>query len=72
MDEILDVFELDLGEMIAGGLQALLAGFLVVLGIVLMIASILVDGLFLWGVLLLVGGLVVGVIALLSFLDGVL
>jgi hypothetical protein len=72
MDEILEVFELDLGEVVAGGLQALLAGLLVVLGIVLMIASILVDGLFLWGALLLVGGIVVGVVALLSLLDGVL
>jgi hypothetical protein len=69
MDELLDVFDLDLGELIEGGLQALLAGVLLLLGTVVMLASIVVDGVFLWGALLFVGGLVVGVFAVVSFFD---
>jgi hypothetical protein len=71
MDELLEVFEFDLGELVEGGLQALLAGLLVSVGVALLIASIVVDGVFLWGALLVVVGLVVGVFALVSFLDGV-
>jgi hypothetical protein len=69
MDELLEIFEFDLGELIEGGLQALLAGVLLLLGTVVMLASIVVDGVFLWGLLLFVGGLVVGVFAVVSFFD---
>jgi hypothetical protein len=69
MDELLEIFEFDLGELIEGGLQALIAGVLLILGTLLMLASVVVDGVFLWGVLLFVGGLVAGVFAVMSFLD---
>jgi uncharacterized membrane protein YjjP (DUF1212 family) len=69
MDEVLEIFELDLGELIEGGLQLLVAGLLLVLGVVLMVSELLVDGTFLWGVALLVLGIVAGIFALGSFLD---
>jgi hypothetical protein len=69
MDEILEVFELDLGEVLEGGLQAVLAVLLLGLGTVLMLASLVVDGLFLWGALSFVGGLIAGVFAVVSFFD---
>ena len=69
MDEVLEVVDFDLGELLEGGLQALLAGFLLVVGVVVMLASIVVDGAFLWGLLIFVGGLIVGVFAVVSFFD---
>lgn len=69
MDEVLELFEFDLGELIEGGLQALLAGLLLLLGLVVMLASLVVDGVFLWGALLFVGGLIAGVFAVASVLD---
>ena len=71
MDELLEIFEFDLGELIEAGLQALLAGLLLILGIIVMAASIVVDGVFLWGALLFVAGLVVGVFAVVSVFEGV-
>jgi hypothetical protein len=64
MDEILDVFEL-----IEGGFQLLVASLLLVVGVVLMVAELLVDGTFIWGVVLFVLGIVVGLFAVVSFLD---
>lgn len=69
MDDVLEVFELDLGEVLEGGLQAVLAAILLVVGTVLMLASLVVDGLFLWGALAFVAGLIAGVFAVASFLD---
>jgi hypothetical protein len=69
MDEVLEIVDFDLGELLEGGLQALLAGFLLVVGIIVMLASIVVDGAFLWGLLIFVGGLIVGVLAVVSFFD---
>jgi len=69
MDEILDVFELDLGELVEGGFQLLVAGLLLVAGVVLMVAELLVDGTFIWGAALFVLGIVAGVFAIASFLD---
>jgi hypothetical protein len=69
MDDVLEVFEFDIGEILEGGLQAILAAVLLLLGVVLMLASIVVDGLFLWGALAFLGGLVAGVFAVVSFLD---
>ncbi|WP_159901751.1 hypothetical protein [Salinirussus salinus] len=69
MDEVLEIFEFDFGELVEGGLQALLAGLLLLLGVVVMLASLVVDGVFLWGALLFVGGLVAGVFAVASFFD---
>lgn len=69
MDDVLEIFELDIGEAIEGGFQALIAGLLLLVGVIVMAASIVVDGVFLWGALLFVGGLVAGVFALVSFLD---
>ena len=67
--DVLEIFEFDLGELLEGGLQAVLAGLLLFLGVVVMLASIVVDGAFLWGALLFVGGLVVGVLAVVSVFD---
>ncbi|QSG09328.1 hypothetical protein [Halapricum desulfuricans] len=69
MDEVFDIFELDLGELLESGLQAVLAVLLLAIGIVLMLAAIVVDGVFLWGLLLFVGGIVVGVFSVISFFD---
>jgi hypothetical protein len=69
MDEILDVFELDVSELIEGGFQLLVASLLLVVGVVLMVAELLVDGTFIWGVVLFVLGIVVGLFAVVSFLD---
>ncbi|QCC51871.1 hypothetical protein [Halapricum salinum] len=69
MDEVLDVFELDLGELVEGGFQLLVAGLLLVVGVVLMVAELLVDGTFIWGVALFVLGIVAGLFAVVSFLD---
>lgn len=69
MDDILDVFELDLGELIEGGFQLLVAGLLLVGGIVLMMAELLVDGTFIWGAALFVLGIIAGLFAVVSFLD---
>ncbi|SEP25268.1 hypothetical protein SAMN05216388_10551 [Halorientalis persicus] len=69
MDELLDVFELDLGELVEGGLQLLVAGLLLVVGVVLMVAELLVDGTFLWGALLTVLGIIAGLFAVASFFD---
>ena len=38
-------------------------------GVVLMVAELLVDGTFIWGVVLFVLGIVVGLFAVVSFLD---
>jgi hypothetical protein len=67
--DVLEIFEFDLGELLEGGLQAVLAGLLLLVGVVVMLASIVVDGVFLWGALLFVGGLVVGVFAVVSVFD---
>ena len=69
MDEVLEIFELDLGELIEGGFQLLIAGLLLVLGVVLMVAELLVDGTFIWGAVLFVLGIVAGLFAVVSFLD---
>ncbi|QSG12238.1 hypothetical protein HSBGL_1827 [Halapricum desulfuricans] len=69
MDEVFDIFELDLGELLESGLQAVLAVLLLAIGIGLMLAAIVVDGVFLWGLLLFVGGIVVGVFSVISFFD---
>jgi len=69
MDEVLDIFELDLGELVEGGFQLLVAGLLLVLGVVLMVAELLVDGTFIWGLVLFVLGIVAGLFAVMSFLD---
>jgi hypothetical protein len=69
MDEILDVFELDLGELVEGGFQLLVAGLLLVVGVVLMMAELLVDGTFIWGAALFVLGIIAGLFAVVSFLD---
>lgn len=69
MDEVLDVFELDLGELVEGGFQLLVAGLLLVVGVVLMVAELLVDGTFLWGAVLFVLGIIAGLFAAVSFLD---
>ena len=69
MDEVLDVFELDLGELVEGGFQLLVSALLLVLGVVLMVAELLVDGTFLWGAVLFVLGIVAGLFAVVSFLD---
>jgi hypothetical protein len=69
MDEILDVFELDLGELVEGGFQLLVAGLLLVVGVVLMVAELLVDGTFIWGAALFVLGIIAGLFAVVSFLD---
>jgi hypothetical protein len=67
--DVLEIFEFDLSELLEGGLQAVLAGLLLLVGVVVMLASIVVDGVFLWGALLFVGGLVVGVFAVVSVFD---
>jgi hypothetical protein len=67
--DVLEIFEFDLGELLESGLQAVLAGLLLLVGVVVMLASIVVDGVFLWGALLFVGGLVVGVFAVVSVFD---
>jgi len=69
MDEVLEIFELDLGELVEGGFQLLVAGLLLVLGVVLMVAELLVDGTFIWGLALFVLGIVAGLFAVGSFLD---
>jgi hypothetical protein len=71
MDDVLDVFEFDLGELVEGGLQLALAAVLLLVGLLLMILELLFDGVFLWGLLLFVGGIVVAVLGALSLLDGV-
>lgn len=67
--DVLEIFELDLSELIEGGLQAVLAVLLVAVGVVLMLSSLVIDGVFLWGVLLFVAGLLAGVFAVVSFFD---
>ena len=69
MDEVLEIFELDIGELLEGGLQVLIAALLLIAGVGLMLASILIDGVFLWGALLFLGGIVAGVFAAASLLD---
>ena len=69
MDEVLDVFELELGELVEGGFQLLIAGLLLVAGVVLMVAELLVDGIFIWGAALFVLGIVAGLFAVMSFID---
>ena len=69
MDEVFDIFDLDLGELIEGGLQLVLAFLLLVTGVIFMIASLIFDGLFIWGLLLFVGGIIVGIFAIVSFFD---
>ncbi|SEO19284.1 hypothetical protein SAMN05216388_100976 [Halorientalis persicus] len=69
MDELLDVFELDLSELLEGGLQLFVSALLLVVGVVLMIAELLVDGTFIWGAVLTVLGIVAGLFAVVSFFD---
>ena len=69
MDEVFDIFDLDLGELIEGGLQLVIAVLLLITGVIFMIGSLIIDGLFIWGVLLFVGGIIAGVFAIASFFD---
>ena len=69
MDEVFDIFDLDLGELIEGGLQLVIAVLLLITGVIFMIGSVIIDGLFIWGVLLFVGGIIAGVFAIASFFD---
>jgi hypothetical protein len=69
MDELLDVFELDLSELVEGGLQLVVAGLLLVAGVVLMVAELLVNGTFIWGAALFVLGIIAGLFAVVSFYD---
>jgi hypothetical protein len=69
MDELLDVFELDLSELVEGGFQLLVAGLLLLAGVGLMVAELLVDGTFIWGAALFVLGIIAGLFAVVSFLD---
>lgn len=69
MDEVLDIVDLDLGELIEGGLQLVVAVLLLITGVIFMIGSLIIDGLFIWGVVLFVGGIIAGVFAIVSFFD---
>jgi hypothetical protein len=71
MDDVLDVFEFDLGELVEGGLQLVLAAVLLLVGLLLMVLELVLDGVFLWGLLLFIGGVVVAVLGALSLLDSV-
>lgn len=63
------MFELDLSELVEGGLQLLVAGLLLVAGVVLMLAELVFDGTFVWGAVLTVLGIIAGLFAVVSFLD---
>jgi hypothetical protein len=69
MDEVFDIIDFDLGELIEGGLQLVLAFLLLVTGVIFMVASLIFDGLLIWGVVLFIGGIIVGIFAIVSFFD---
>ena len=69
MDEVFEIFDLELGELLEGGLQLLLSVLLLFTGFIFMLGSLIFDGLFIWGLLLFVGGIIVGIFAIISFLD---
>lgn len=71
MDELFEIFDLDLGELLTGALALVGAVLLGGLGVVLMLASLVIDGLFLWGLGLVVVGIILGLLGGINLLEGV-
>lgn len=69
MDDLLDWVGADIAELVEGSLQFILSVLLITTGIVMMLASVFVDGLFIWSVLIFVGGIVIGALSAASLMD---